>query len=287
MTFSFKSSLIVTLITSQIVFGKINVIAKNEKSEISNLIFSEFWISYDEKQSEVEAHNRYTTEGHYCLHEGEKLMIRINNFYQTSEDSGFYIALDFEKYFKKTSYDNDMIIGNGSEICVFWGFWMPSEDNDNKQQEIYFNILTDQTLIKNGYLFYITTEITRTRLESTLYIKVIESKNNPNSQLASLPEGVIVEIRECKDIKIADKSALLGKETLTHKGKGEFKINLPNDKIEQGNLIKFIDNYTKTHDDKKMYFSVIDWNILQCTIEGFKFPRPFSQILDINAQNLV
>lgn len=276
------------LITSRSVLGKISVIAKNEKSEITNLVFSEFWISYDEKPERVEAQTRYTTEGHYCLQQGEELMIRINDFYQAPEDSGFHVALNFEKYSKETKrYDNDLIIGNASEICVFWGFWMPSEDNDNKQQEIYFNILTDQALIQNGYLFYIKTEVTGTGLKSSLIIKVIESKNSPNPELESLSEGVIVEIRECKGIQTPDKIALLGNEGITNRGNGVFRINLPNDKIEQGNLIRFIDNYTKTRDDIKMMFSVTDWKIMECTSEGFRFPRPFSRILDLGTPNLV
>ena len=286
MAISLKSFMVLVIISSLVACGRMNINPiKDTFSAVSNS-YAQIFIGFGTGSESPKPIERNSSYGHHCFKNGDQILLTVNRFYQSSKDLNFYIAFDSQEYLNITSYSDELSIPQNGEICVIWGSWIPEEQNDSsknnqvpkKEAEIYFNILTSQKKIQNGYLFLLGSTINTNDLEVYLVLDILDSKIKPNPLKEKITFLINIENIFCNDSNARREKAKIGGQEYTHKGTGRFVMFQVANDPEDEYVKESIEVFLNTPLDKRYSLSNKALNILKCTNFGFEFNRPYSYV---------
>lgn len=284
MAISLNSSLVFMFITSLCVCAKVQFTASQKVNDPQEDYWTEFMVAFYDGVTEADQANqaklvRSLTQNnsHVCILRNQSFFLRLGSFYQAGNENSpkFDISIDSAKYEGGNDVSSNHF--NKEELCFTWGIWKPNLNRTKKYSKIFFNIITDEEVIKRGYLFIIDTRINGSLFSVDLQVHMFDSATHRNYDFFS--NFYLVALAENEDD--AYKTKVTFSDDANYVGEGDGDMVIP--RIVQKGEVAEIQNailYAKGSRPKHLR-DLARLNIKNISFDkkGFSVAKPFKNYI--------
>lgn len=275
------------------------ILPKSHQSGTIKTTYGQFLIGYEISFGESKLIKVDATHGQHCFMNRDQILLTVDRYYDTSNERNFNLAINSQEYLELLAFSQNFDIIYDGEICLIWGSWIPKRIEESGRQhhvperdneiQIYFNIITTQSLIQNGYLFYFYSTVGIKNCEVFLVLDAIDSKVKPNPLKEKIKKtfSMTLEERTCKRSIAEEKEDSVSYYKYPHKGTGVFAIYHVAGESESPKVEESIKVFLNTPVEKRGSLTNKAPEILKCTNSGFEFTRDYQYVPKADLRALI